>query len=345
MAANSSNLSAFLGKSNNRKIIVGVVVISIAVHLLGGIGAAVWIVAQYFQEPQAVFESRKIVAIPPKIIDPKLASAEFEAAMSKPTMDLKMMSLRETEFALPDVPMAPAEDTTEFDPSALIESQVDASAIGFGAGAGSGGGGSGSGFSFFGVSSSGSRIVFVLDISGSMVGSKNGIEGYIEMENEVEKALRQLQSPTEFNIIVFGGVAKSFSQYAQKTGTGVVDKAMAWLKSNSPIPIQKAGGKYGGTIHAGTETASALELAFKMEPDVIVLLSDGEPQMKNPKLMVKLEDGSNVTKPEQLIEWVSEQQKNREDSIQINTIAYKNGGTKFMEPLAERNKGTFRAVD
>ncbi len=345
MSTPSSSVSQFLGKSNNRKVIMGVIVISIVVHLLGGVGAAIWIVARYFQEPQAVFVSRKIVAIPPKIIDPKLASAEFEAAMSKPTMDVKMMSLREMDFALPDLPMAPAEDTTEFDPSALIDSQVDASAIGFGAGAGGGGGGSGSGFSFFGVSSSGSRIVFVLDVSGSMVGSEKEIEAYEGMEKEVEKALGQLKSPTEFNIIVFGGFADSFSQYAQKTGAGVVEKAMAWLKSRSPIPGKKAGGKFGGTIHAGTETASALEMAFKMKPDVIVLLSDGEPQMKDPKLRVKLADGSDVRDREQLIQWVTEQQQDQDKPVQINTIAYKGGGTKFMEPLAEENKGVFRAVD
>jgi hypothetical protein len=128
-------------KGKRRTIIASVILVSIVVHVLIGIGAGIWIVARYLQPPEATFVAKKIVSLPPKILDPKMAAAEFEAAAPKPVLDQKIASLRATDFALPDLPQMPTDTLMEFDPSAVISNQVVGAVGGMGAGGGGGSGG------------------------------------------------------------------------------------------------------------------------------------------------------------------------------------------------------------
>lgn len=337
----------------NRRIVVGVIVISVVVHLLGGIGAAIWIVARYFDKPEAVFESRPVVTLQPKIIDPKLAAAEFEAAASKPTLDATIASVRETEFALPDIPQTPVDQKVEFDPSALVDSQIDAAASGFGSGAGGGGGGAG--FSFFGITSAGTRIAFLIDISGSMVVPEDGIRSYQAVEAEVQKALDQLQPPATFNLLTFGAEGARYHSRMQEARGAEIERAMSWLKRQSPVPVRERAVNAGrwtgtdnflGTKHYGTEIHEALALAFALKPDVMVVLSDGAPTFMAGNKLPKLKNGTRVDSPQTLLAWVREQQAASSSPVQIHTIAYKsNEAVYFMKALAEQNGGTSRMIE
>ncbi len=341
----AAKISEFLGKSNNRRIVAGVLLVSLGVHLLAGLGAAIWVIARHFEKPEAIFESRRVVTLTPKIIDPKMASAEFEAAMSKPALDQKIASVREADFALPDVPKLDVQTKVDFDPSLLANSQIDAAALGFGAA--TGGGGGGVGFSFFGVKASGTKIVFLIDISGSMV--KANVENYLAVEKEVENALNQIQSPATFNVLTFAEGGQKYQPRLRPAQTFEVERAMSWLNSQSPVPERLRHGNervdWGGTKWSGTELHAALVLAFELEPDVIVILSDGEPTFKS-RLLPKLGNGQTVDSTAKLLEWVREQQSKLPSPAVINTIAYKgDAGTKFMKPLAEQNNGVMRVIN
>jgi hypothetical protein len=85
------------------------------VHVVLGVGAGLFVVLRHFTQPEAVFVSRPATILPPQVIDPKMAAAEFDAAASKPTLDKKLASVRPAEFALPDLPMLPSDQVPQMD--------------------------------------------------------------------------------------------------------------------------------------------------------------------------------------------------------------------------------------
>lgn len=135
MAISLENLQDSTGEKR-KKIAASVIMVSVIIHLVAGFGAAIFIVARYFAPPEATFVAKKLVTIPPKIIDPKMAAAEFEAAAPKPVLDQKIASLRATDFALPDIPMMPVDQLVEFNPSTTVSAQVTGLLGGLGGGGG-----------------------------------------------------------------------------------------------------------------------------------------------------------------------------------------------------------------
>jgi hypothetical protein len=338
-----------------RKIVIGVIFVSILVHTLGGMGAAVWIVARYLTQPEATFQVKKAMAIAPQIIDPKMAAAEFEAAAPKPQLDQKIASLRETNFALPDVPMADVDDTVQFDPSTIANSAVEGLSDAFGSGGnGGGGGGNGTGFSFFGLQQQTQRVVFVIDISGSMVMDGKGPEAFDKLQKEVENALRGMGPNGSFSIVAFAGDTSRFHGSLITCTPDNIDRAMKWLTRYSPAEVvRENGGKIPTNwtpikngIHSGTRAEAGLEDGFKLNPDLIVFVSDGEPSLNVGKAEKKsLENGEKITKPEQIHPFVQELQAKQGKPITISAISYKaDSGQAFMKKLATDNGGGYRDV-
>lgn len=129
------------GTAWRRKLLWQALLVAVGVHVLLGFGAGLWVVLRHFTAPEAVFESRPAVILPPKVIDPRMAAAEFDAAATRPALDKKLASVRPAEFALPDLPQMPFELESEIDVSDLAADGVgEALAGGAGAGGGTGGG-------------------------------------------------------------------------------------------------------------------------------------------------------------------------------------------------------------
>ena len=140
-----------LQESGGRKkrLLINALLIALVIHVGFGIFAGLWVVVAHFTPPEATFVSKQIVAIPPEIVDPKLAAAEFDSAAKKPVLDQKLASLREMDFALPDVPMADVAEVVEFDPSSIAAADVSGMVSGAGGTGGGNGGGAGG---YFGAS-------------------------------------------------------------------------------------------------------------------------------------------------------------------------------------------------
>ncbi len=167
-----------------KRLLIQALLVALVVHLAFGVFAGLWVVIAHFTPPEATFVSKQIVAIPPEIVDPKLAAAEFDSAAKKPVLDQKLASLREMDFALPDVPMADVAEVVEFDPSSIAAADVSGMVSGAGGTGGGSGGGAGG---FFGASTynpQGLRGVFydlkrrrqggLTDIGQSVKGSEMG---------------------------------------------------------------------------------------------------------------------------------------------------------------------------
>jgi hypothetical protein len=140
LAATLSSVSDTGAKWRGR-LLWQALLVAVGVHVVMGIGAGLFIVLRHFTQPEAAFVSRPATILPPQIVDPKMAAAEFDAAATRPTLDKKLASVRPAEFALPDLPMMPFELDAEINVSDLAAAGVgEALAGGGGAGSGAGGG-------------------------------------------------------------------------------------------------------------------------------------------------------------------------------------------------------------
>ena len=91
-------------KSERRAMIGSVVIASIIIHAVILVLFGIWTVAKHFSRPEARFEMKKSVKIPPKTPEHKMNVAKHEAMAPKPTFNDKLVSTRPVEFALPELP-------------------------------------------------------------------------------------------------------------------------------------------------------------------------------------------------------------------------------------------------
>jgi Mg-chelatase subunit ChlD len=114
------------------------------------------------------------------------------------------------------------------------------------------------GSSFFGFSADSNRVVFVVDVSGSMHGKR-----IRRAQTELRKTLEALKPSQKFYIVFFsdGAVPMPAAGLLSATSDNVA-QASQW--------VQQA--QCGG----GTNPLPALLLALDLKPDAIYLLTDGK---------------------------------------------------------------------
>ncbi|MGF1678688.1 MAG: hypothetical protein ACFCUX_05780 [Candidatus Methylacidiphilales bacterium] len=276
--------------------------VSIIIHVVGGVGAAIWIVAKYLQPPEATFVAKKMVTLPPKIIDPKMAAAEFEAAAPKPVLDQKIASLRATDFALPDLPMMPTDTVVDFTPSTTVSADVSGmlGGLGGGSGGGSGGGGQGDGMSFFGLQSSGRSVIIIFDISKSVQNKaeKAGIS-IQNIRDETMKLIESLSINTTFNLFQFSRIYQPFAPAMMAPTQQNKDAAKQWLekefRTDGSLPRSVRGAR---TPEAGQDNGVTfvLKSALDLNPDVIYFISDASFQSENHSSQVPWSEVEDVIK-------------------------------------------------
>lgn len=161
---------------------------------------------------------------------------------------------------------------------------------------------------FMGISVKSSRVIFVIDISGSMEGKR-----WKKLELNLEKVIRAIEMPSDFNIITFGSAVHQFKEDMIPANKRNQAAAIEWLEEQRPS--------------GSTNTKDALKKAFESESvETIVLLSDGLPT----------DDTYGIYNS------VSTLQREREKPVTIHAISYQSHrGADFMKELAARNNGRF----
>jgi len=177
---------------------------------------------------------------------------------------------------------------------------------------------------FFGARVTSERVLFLVDISGSM--EEAAADGETRFEHASKKlvfALQNLSPQVQFNLIVFGTHVTAWRRELLTTGGNaakekvpVLERAKAWIEKL----------RIGG----GTNLYGALEAAFTdREVDTIYLLTDGEPTQ------------GGIIDPVAIRQRVALWNKHR--GVVIHTIAF---GSSFplLEWLAGDSGGTYRYI-
>ncbi len=157
---------------------------------------------------------------------------------------------------------------------------------------------------FFGVAGSGSQIVYVIDMSGSMAGYR-----FARAREELLESIRRLNRDQYFCVCFFhSAMVAPMGTKLERANSRAKKKIRKAIMSMSPFD--------------GTNPTEAMRLAIGLEPDVIYLLSDGE-----------FDSGTT--------EAVNEM--NRHAKIVINTIGFQ-VDSKSLRQIANDNRGEYRFV-
>jgi len=171
--------------------------------------------------------------------------------------------------------------------------------------------------SYYGLPIQARRIVFVIDISGSMRGPR--LEA---ARRELNATIDKLPDATSLNIVAFS------------------DRTVVWRKTLAPATPQtkQAAERFVYLLRAGGRTAAydALDAAFRFDTEAIYFLSDGAP------------NAGTIPRPDAILTAVT--QANRARRISIYTIGIAPGEPggpldSFMKTLAEEDFGVYRRVE
>ncbi len=314
------------------------IIISVLAHIVFGIGAAFIVALRSTHQPQAIFQAdpQPRPRLEPRKVEMSVKVKDLTRRSSRPRLQPRLTVQAPSDLALPDIPRAEKSNRRVQRTFATVGMSGFGDGIGGGLGTGSGGG---VGMNFFGLQSSGEVIVFVIDISGSMIMPPKQIDSFDRIEREVARALDGIIGVSRFNIIAFAGSTSRFQSSPVPADETQVEQAKQWLARNNPRTAVEKGetpqrvpwDRRKSGRHFGTRTDKALRTAFRQEPDVIILLSDGEP--------------TDVSATE-IYSMVDDLQAGMTKRVQINTFSYQTtSGRAFMKELAERNGGRYTSVD
>ena len=312
-----------------------VLVISVLIHLLFAAGATYLIVQRVQLKRKMTFQGGPpAVNASKRALEHQMSLGKKKAVMSAPAQAKRIMSTGLSKVALPDLPSLPS--ATDAVPNRMGGIGGVGNSFGGGGGGGGLGGGGGSGINFFGLRSMVQNVVFVVDVSNSMISGNKNARTYATLEKEVEKVVKSLDPLAKFGLICFSAEALAYKNTLTSAAGFEKQRAIEWMKKQSPVETldPKLKDKALEDVkhkHMGTHADDALQRAFAMKPDTIFFISDGEPTGTR---------GSDVIKE------VADLQKTLPRPAKVHVIAYvPDDGQEFMKGLAGANGGEYRVVN
>ena len=312
-----------------------VLMISVVIHLLFAAGAAYLIVQRVQTKRKMTFTGGPpAVNASKRALEHKMSLGKKKAVMSAPAQAKRIMSSGLAKVALPDLPSLPS--ATDAVPNRMGGIGGVGNSFGGGGGGGGLGGGGGSGINFFGLRSMIQSVVFVVDVSNSMITSPKTARTYGTLEKEVERVVKSLDPLAKFGLICFSADAITYRSSLTSAAGFEKSRAIDWMKKQSPVEtldpkLKDKALEDAKHKHMGTHADDALKRAFAMKPDTIFFISDGEP---------------TGTSGKDVIAEVKELQKTLSKPAKIHVIAYvPDDGQEFMQELARSNGGEYRIVN
>ncbi len=185
------------------------------------------------------------------------------------------------------------------------------------AGPGVVGAGGNQGANYYGVPIHGTRMVFVMDTSGSMRGPRIDAA-----KRELMKTISQLPDGIHFNVLVFDVNVRPWQKIMTVSSPESRNDAAAYV--------------FKQELGNGTASYDALEAAMKYDTEAIFFLTDGAPF------------GGRITQPAKIVQEVTKANRRRRISVHALGIGAGMTGSDmdvFLATLAGQNWGVYRRVD
>lgn len=379
--------TASKAKGKRRGTMFTVFLGALAVHLIFGGVAAVWVVATYMAPKPPTFEVHKETVIPAKEREHRMDMAEASALAPAPKMSSKVVALTPTALMLPDLPSVPLDEMLPLNAADIVSDSVG----GIGDGDGTGGDGTGRGgkkpeldlMNFFGIKDSGRSVVIMIDVSDSMFGRTGDYDyttrrklregkdqSFQAVRDQAISLVEKLSISTRFGIVRWSGGA--YSWMPELVPATEENKRAAIDHIQNEVDVKTAGptgGRPGGTRHD-----YALEEVFKLKPEVVFMLSDGNATSAGDAVPDEFGGGDTKTQErpernrdrnnrggggfqsnlvdipvEKLIGVIEEGQTTLEEPARIHVIYYvtgqdKNNERSLLRKIASKTGGSFKVV-
>lgn len=296
---------------------------------------------------EPVFSAPKTIYLPQRELEHQMAVSEFQNAAATPST----IPALSTESLLANAPPLPAVPEVEFTPVENEAMVTDSDAL-FGQSGLMGALGAlssqASSVSFLGITEEAARFVIIVDISSTV---KRSVEtAGSSMEAIRDEAMRLIESLNANTLFGFIQHARNYDLFKEQLIPATIDnkeKAQEYLKAKFRTNGTSAAGWNKGPSVAGHDNGllTVLNFAFRMQPDVIFLISDGG----------YLSDGAKgkgrAIPLEEAHRFIRLLQKDLPEDARIHSIHFPdpNGSERFigsgMRSIASRNGGEYRKIE
>ena len=219
------------------------------------------------------FSARKTIYLPQRELEHRMAVAEYQEAMSEPVMLNKITTAALLPDDLPQAPAAPQIDYDfmgESNPTAQLDALLGMAGVQRALRQLTS---EESQATLFGIEDAGKRFVLLVDDGGTMINKarRSGVPVSAIREQAV-KLIEGLNANTLFGIVHFVRRVGTFQDVLLPATMGNKRLIKEWIentlatgkKKRTELPIE------------GNGIEAALEVAYRLEPDVIFLLSDAD---------------------------------------------------------------------
>lgn len=267
-------------KGKKRRLLVTIFFVVVGLHLLGGVGAGLFVVARYFLREPVQFEVKKDIRLPAKKREHKMNMAAFDGMVAKPSFTDRMASVRPAEIALPDLPKVTMDQVLAVEPSQMVADAIESfsgeSGSGAGGSGGAGLGGLGEGVSFLGIQASGKRVALLFDVSKSVVNKaeKSGVP-MRKIREEAIRCIEEMGVNSRFAIYQFVRNYKAFRPEFLPATRANKDAARGWIEREWSEGGQMPASGKGVVSRLPNGIEMVLEDVFQKEPDLVIIVSDG----------------------------------------------------------------------
>ncbi len=336
---------------SKRWLLSPVLVISVAVHILFIGGAAYYVVSHYSASRKLTFQGG------PKSPNPSERALQHRVQMQQKNqtslvaVPKRVLTTGLSKIALPEMPAMPTSMTSS------VSTMSAGGAMNLGTSNNSLGGGSlgatgsGAAINFFGIRDTSSSVVIMIDVSDSMFTRtgdaasgklvKLGPEqSFQTVRDEAIKLVRTLGPNIRFDLVRWAGGAYAWKPELVTASEENKQAAINHIQSDVDMKTAKRKkGQPGGTRHD-----YALAEAFRLKPEVIYMLTDGNATAAKP-------GGGLAPIPEEEIYNAAEKgQQSLGKRARLHAIYYVTGEDKpderqMLTRLATRNGGQFRQVE
>ena len=285
-----SGLGYYKLTEQRRRLLMRILLVSLAIHVAAMIVFGSWVVIRSYLDEKTVFVAPPpLKTYEPRKLEHKVKVQKRQRSSSRPTIAPRMVSTRPSALSLPEIKFDPKVIRTAFQPN-FKAFGGQGWGVGLGGGLGLGGFGEGvSQFDFFGIQAHGARVAILVDVSGSMVEEeRGGLEGMNRVKARVHRVLDALNERTLFNLIVFADEAATWKpEMVPATQKNKQDAKLFLQPFNTSY--EQAGvvkGNIGASdkglkaLGGTTRLDLALTAAFLQGADTILIVSDGEPQVR-----------------------------------------------------------------
>lgn len=274
----------------------------VGLHVVAGLIFGSVVIFRHLIKNEVLFEPASQVT---RTLDPRKVTHEVSVQKrlnqsGRPPVMKRIQADRASDFALPEIELENPMLNAALQRKPIENFDLTGTGTGLGSGSGDGGGaGLGSEVTFFGVKSQAERIAIIVDASISMIeDERGGLRGYQAVKDELDIIFDSLSPGTYFTFILFAQNVVQLTGEPRLVDDTLLDNARELIKpvltledpkdakSLRKLAVRDQDHNYTpseGLVperNGPTRLDLAVLAALEQKPQIIFILSDGEPLVR-----------------------------------------------------------------